>query len=95
MYILLALVGACALGIAVHFLIGGRDLRGVAVTPAIATALAGLVYTGMQWLGVGEDSIWLWLASILGSVAVAAALTVGIVASRRRSDASAKAALGI
>lgn len=95
MYILLALVGACALGIAAHFMIGGRELRGVAVTPAIATALAALVYTGLQWLGVGEDSIWLWLASVLGAVAVAAALTVAIVAMRRRSDASARAALGI
>nr|WP_201469328.1 hypothetical protein [Microbacterium hydrocarbonoxydans] len=95
MYILLALIGACALGIAAHFVIGGRELRGVVLTPAIATALAAVVYTGMQWLGVGEDSIWLWLASVVGSVVVAAALTVAVVTSRRRADASAKAALGI
>ncbi|KQR38871.1 MULTISPECIES: hypothetical protein [Microbacterium] len=95
MYILLALIGACALGIAAHFMIGGRELRGVALTPAIATALAAVVYTGLQWLGVGEDSVWLWLASVLGAVVVAAGLTVAIVALRRRSDATAKAALGI
>jgi hypothetical protein len=95
MYILLALIGACALGIAVHFAIGGRELRGVAVTPAIATAAAAVLYTGLQWIGVGEDSIWLWLTSILGSVVIAAGATVAIVALRRRSDASAKAALGI
>lgn len=95
MYILLALIGACALGIAAHFMIGGRELRGVALTPAIATALAAVVYTGLQWLGVGEDSVWLWLASVLGAVVVAAALTVAIVAFRRRSDATTKAALGI
>lgn len=95
MYILLALIGACVLGIAAHYLIGGRELRGVAVTPAIATALAAAIYTGMQWLGVGEDSVWLWLTSVLGSVLVAAAATVALVAVRRRSDASARAALGI
>ena len=95
MYILLALIGACVLGIAAHYLIGGRELRGVAVTPAIATALAAAIYTGMQWLGVGEDSVWLWLASVLGSVLIAAAATVAIVAVRRRSDASARAAFGI
>ncbi|WP_312171556.1 hypothetical protein [Microbacterium sp.] len=95
MYILLALIGACALGIAVHFAIGGRELRGVAVTPAIATAAAAVLYTGLQWLGVGEDSIWLWLTSILGAVVIAAGATVAIVALRRRSDASEKAALGI
>lgn len=95
MYILLALIGACVLGIAAHFLIGGRDLRGVAVTPAIATALSGVVYAAMQWAGVGEDSVWLWLASVPGAAAVAALATVALVAARRRSDAAAKAALGI
>jgi hypothetical protein len=94
-YILLALIGACVLGIAAHYLIAGRELRGVAVTPAIATALAANVYTGSQWAGVGEDSVWLWLASVLGSVIVAALATIAIVAVRRRSDAAAKVALGI
>ncbi|MCK2036285.1 hypothetical protein KZC51_09055 [Microbacterium sp. SSW1-49] len=95
MYILLALIGACVLGIAAHFLIGGRELRGVALTPAIATATSALVYTGLQWAGVGEDSVWLWLASVVGAVAVAALATLALVAARRRSDATAKAALGI
>lgn len=95
MYILLALIGACALGIAAHFLIGGRELRGVAVTPAIATAIAAVVYTSMQWAGVGEGSVWLWLASVLGAVVLASVATVALVAARRRSDAAARAALGI
>jgi hypothetical protein len=94
-YILLALIGACVLGIAAHFLIGGRELRGVALTPAIATAVSAVVYTGLQWAGVGEGSIWLWVASVIGAVAIAALATVAIVAARRRSDATAKAALGI
>lgn len=95
MYILLALIGACVLGIAAHFVMGGRELRGVAFTPAVATAVAAILYTGLQWLGLGEDSVWLWLASILGSVLLAAAATAALVALRRRSDASDKAALGI
>lgn len=95
MYILLALIGACVLGIAAHFLIGGRELRGVALTPAIATATSAIVYTGLQWSGVGEDSVWLWLASVVGAVVVAALATLAVVAARRRSDATAKAALGI
>ncbi|MFJ4173812.1 hypothetical protein [Microbacterium sp. NPDC089696] len=95
MYILLALIGACALGIAAHFVLPGRELRGVALAPAIATALSAIAYTGLQWLGVGEDSVWLWLASVLGAVVVAAAVTAVIVAVRRRTDAEAKVALGI
>ncbi|MGW9156613.1 MULTISPECIES: hypothetical protein [unclassified Microbacterium] len=95
MYILLALVGACALGIAVHFLIADRELRGVALAPAIATAVSAILYTGLQWLGVGEDSIWLWLASVLGAAAIAALATFAITGMRKRSDTAAKAALGI
>ena len=95
MYILLALIAACALGIAVHFVVGGRELRGVALTPAAATATAAVVYTSMQWAGVGEDSVWLWLASILGGVVVSAVVAVAVTSVRRRSDAEAKAALGI
>ena len=95
MYILLALVGACVLGIAAHFLIGDRERRGVAVAPAIATAVSAIVYTGLQWAGVGEDSVWLWLASILGAVVVAALAPGALTAARRRGDAQTKAALGI
>lgn len=95
MYILLALVGACVLGIAAHFLIAGRELRGVVITPAVSTAAAAAIYTSLQWAGVGEDNVLLWLASVLGAVIIGAGVTMIIVAARRRSDAAAKAALGI
>lgn len=95
MYILLALVAACALGIAAHFLIDGRDLRGAALTPGIATVVTAALYTGLQWAGLGEDNVWLWLISIPGGVVVAVAATIVLVAVRRRSDAAKSTALGI
>jgi hypothetical protein len=95
MYILLAMIGACLLGIAAHYLIDGRDLRGVAVTPAIATALSAVIYTALQWAGLAQDNVWLWVVSILGAAGVAVVATVALVAVRRRSDAAKVAALGI
>jgi len=95
MYILLALIGACALGIAAHFLIPDRELRGVALAPAIATAVSAITYTGLQWAGVGEGSIWLWLASVVGAPLVAAIATLAITGLRKRSDAETRVALGI
>jgi hypothetical protein len=95
MYILLALIGACVLGIAAHYVLDGRDLRGVVLTPAIATATAAILYTALQWAGLGEGDIWLWLASILGGAVVAVVATIAIVAVRRRSDAEKITALGI
>jgi len=95
MYILLALIAACALGIAVHYLLPHRATRGVALVPAVATAAAAVIYTVLQWTGVGEDSVWLWLASIAGAVAIAAVAGFALTSSRRRSDAEKRAALGI
>jgi hypothetical protein len=95
MYILLALIAACALGIAVHYLLPDRTLRGVVLIPAIATAAAAVIYTVMQWAGVGQDSGWLWLASIVGATVIAAVAGYLLTLSRRNSDATRKAALGV
>lgn len=95
MYILLALIAACALGVALHFLLPHRDLRGVAVTPAISTAVAAATYTILQWSGIGESSVWLWVASIGGGLAVALLATLTLTAQRRHADATARQSLGI
>jgi len=95
MYILLALIAACALGVALHFALPHRELRGVAVTPAIATATAAAIYTILQWAGVGEGSVWLWVASIGGGLLLALLSTLTLSAQRRHHDAAAKQALGI
>ncbi|GAB3631079.1 hypothetical protein GCM10027421_04320 [Microbacterium shaanxiense] len=95
MYIVLALIAACALGIAVHYLLPHRALRGTAVVPAIAAAVAAIVYTLMQWSGVGEDSGWLWLASVGGGVVLAAVAGYVLTTIRHRTDAEKKVALGI
>jgi hypothetical protein len=95
MYILLALIAACALGVALHYLLPRRDLRGVAVTPAITTATAAAIYTIMQWSGVGENVVWLWVASIGGGILIALLATLALSAVRTHRDAAEKLALGI
>ncbi|MEV7631348.1 hypothetical protein AB0N64_02950 [Microbacterium sp. NPDC089318] len=95
MYILLALIAACSLGVALHFLMPRRDLRGVAVTPAVATATTAAVYTIMQWTGVGEGDPWLWVVSIGAGIALAASATAAITAQRTHHDALEKRSLGI
>lgn len=95
MFILLAVIAACALAIAVHFLLPDRELRGVAVVPAIAAVVAALVYTGLQWAGVAENNFWLWLASIGGGLALSAIVGALLTAQRRRTDETARTALGI
>lgn len=95
MYILLALIAACALGVALHFLMPRRDLRGITVTPAVATAAAAAIYTIMQWAGIGEGNVWLWVASVGGGLLLAGLATAGISAQRAHHDRAQKQALGI
>jgi len=95
MYILLALIAACALAIGLHYLIPHRELRGVALVPAVATAASAVIYTVMQWTGVGQDGVWLWVASILGALLIAGVAGASLTSSRRRSDAAKRTALGI
>lgn len=95
MYILLALIAACALGVAVHFLVPGRELRGVALVPAVSTAVAGAAYAIGQWAGLAEGSAWLWLISLGAAVVIGVAVPLVLTAVRTRSDAQHRAALGI
>ena len=96
MYILLALITACAFGIIVHFvMIPHHDLRGVAVAPAVATATAGAVYTIGQWAGLAENSPRLWLLSLGAAAALSVAWTLVLTLMRVRGDSERRAALGI
>ena len=95
MYILLALIAACALGVIVHFALPHRPMRGVALVPAIATAVAAAAYTLGQWAGLAESSVWLWLIALGGAVVISAAAGVVVTRVRVRQDSARRAALGI
>jgi anti-sigma factor RsiW len=96
MYILLALIAACAFGIIVHYLmIPHHDLRGTAVAPAVATATAGAVYAIGQWAGLSESSPRLWLLSLGAAAALSVAVTLVLTLVRVRGDGERRAALGI
>ncbi|MBS1696910.1 MAG: hypothetical protein JST25_00715 [Actinobacteria bacterium] len=95
MYILLALIAACVLGVAVHYAIPHRDVRGVALVPAIATAVAGAAYTLGQWAGLKESSVWLWLIALGGAVLASAVTGVILTRVRRHGDAARRIELGV
>ncbi len=95
MYILIALVIACSVGLATHYLLPQRELRGVALSPAIATVVAGVVYTALQWAGLAESSIWLWVASLGGGIGLGLAATIAITRSRASRDEAKAEELGL
>ena len=95
MYILIAMVIAASAGLAAHYLLPARELRGVALSPVIATVTAGVVYTALQWAGVGENSVWLWVASLAGGIAAGLIATIALTRSRARRDEERAQELGL
>ena len=65
MEIILALVLGTVIGLAAHFLVSGRDVRGVALAPILGALVAGAVWMILTWTGVGTDSILLWLSALV------------------------------
>ena len=95
MLILLPLVIAVATGIGMHYGSPNRHSRGVALAPAIATAVAAIVWAAMTWMGVAEDNPWIWLASILGPIVVTYPTTLWLARPRAGHDAAESARLGL
>ncbi|WOF24455.1 hypothetical protein N8K70_07255 [Microbacterium betulae] len=95
MYILLALIASAVCGVAIHYALPHRDLRGVAVVPATSTAAAAVLYAGLTWAGLGEANVWQWVLTIVASAVVG--LAIGAVLGRTRAarDAAERAAAGL
>ena len=83
MQIVLALIIGAVVGVAVHFLAGGRPTRGAALAPFLGAGLAGLIWLILTWAGLGIDSIWLWLSPLV--VSWLAWPIVAFLARRRRA----------
>ena len=95
MLILLPLVIAVATGIGMHYGSPNRHSRGVALVPAIATAIAAIVWAAMTWMGFAEDNPWIWLASIVAPIVITYPTTLWIARTRAALDAAEAARLGV
>ena len=86
MLILLALIFAVVAGAVIHLMMPSRITRGVVLAPAISTAVAAIVYTGLTWLGLAEDNPWLWAVSLLAPVVVTIVAVMAVTAARNAHD---------
>ncbi|AWB88705.1 hypothetical protein [Homoserinimonas hongtaonis] len=82
MEMLFAVLGGLFLSFGVHFAVGRLSTRGMALLPAIGTAVSAVVWSALTWLGMPFDGGWIWVASIAAGPLVA--LAVGLWLSPRR-----------
>lgn len=95
MEIILALVFGAAIGAAAHVALPHRAERGAAIGPLLGAVAAGLAWLTLTWLGVGTESPWPWLASIVVPAVVTVVLLATLSAARSARDARERARLGI
>lgn len=88
MELIFVVVGGAILGLATQFVVPLRHLRGVAMAPAIGTAVAAVVWVALTWLGWPWDGGWIWVASLVASALVPAAVLYFLSPRRERADAA-------
>ncbi len=95
MDIVLAIVFGAAIGLAVHFAMPGRALRGVALTPVLGAVVGAAVWLVMTWNGVTTASGWIWVLSLVAPAVVTVALAGVLARVRRVRDERERQRLGI
>lgn len=95
MQILLGLILGTVIGIAAHFSMPHRHLRGAFLAPLAGAAAAGVVWTAATWMGLGVDSPILWLVAVIAPAATAFALVPLVTRARLARDHADRARLGV
>jgi hypothetical protein len=84
---------AASLGAIVRYVVPGRRAYGAALLPALAAAVAVLIWVALLWLGLTFDGGWIWVASIAASTVAAVAAAVLLPRRREESDTALYARL--
>ncbi|RZU64529.1 hypothetical protein EV379_0826 [Microterricola gilva] len=86
MELLFVALGGAIFGLAARYALPNRAEYGVALVPAIGTAVAAVVWVAMTWLGMQWDSGWIWLIALAAAAAASAVAALLIGRARAASD---------
>lgn len=86
MELLFVVLIAAGIGFLTHFVIPGRETRGVLLLGAISAAVAAIVWVGLLWLGFTFDGGWIWVISLVVGGLVAIIVAALLPTRRRRND---------
>ncbi|WP_150957567.1 hypothetical protein [Microbacterium testaceum] len=95
MEILLGLIIGAIVGLAGHFALPQRQLRGVALAPLAGAAASAIVWTALTWMGLGVGSPILWIVAVLAPAVTTFALVTVLTRSRVARDEADRVRLGV
>ena len=95
MQLLLGFLIAAVIGVALHFVLPGKSLRGVVLAPAIAAATGTLAWTILTWVGLGPENPLLWLSAVVVPVVITVPAVTVLTALRTRHDETVRSRLRI
>jgi len=85
MELVLVVTFAGILGLALRYIIPGREHHGVAVLPATAIGLGSLGWLIAIWVGLDAGGPWGWVVAL--GLAVVGTVALGLVLPKRRKAA--------
>lgn len=88
MELVLIVTFAGLMGLAVRYLVPGREWHGLALMPSLGVVIGSLGWALAIWVGLDAGGVWAWVLA-LGLTAVGT--TIAAVVIPRRRDAADKA----
>jgi hypothetical protein len=85
MELVLIVTFAGIIGLALRYLIPGRELHGLAVLPATAIGLGSIGWLTAIWVGLDAGGPWGWVVAL--GLALVGTLALGLVLPKRRKAA--------
>lgn len=73
------------LGLAVRFIVRGRESHGLAVLPSLGVIVGSLVWALAIWVGLDGGTVWPWVLSL--GLALASVILGAVAIPRRRAHA--------
>ncbi len=86
MEILFVVLAGVILGIAAGAALPRRELRGIALVPAIGGAAASIFWVALTWFGMAWNGGWIWVITLVLAAVVAAIGGQLLSVSRERAD---------
>jgi len=86
MELLFVILIAAGIGFIAHFVLPGRETRGILLLGAISAAVAAAVWGSLLWLGFTFDGGWIWLISLVAGGLVAIIVAAALPKRRRVAD---------